>query len=86
VIALGLSDQTLPRYPTAYPPSLPTKLVHPLRIIARISRQLLRTHPPQTIRPGQQFNDAIIALSQLGFRTLVANSKEVFASRPATEA
>ena len=52
VIALGLSDQTLPRYPTAYPPSLPTKLVHPLRIIARISRQLLRTHLGR--RFGQQ--------------------------------
>jgi hypothetical protein len=32
------------RYPTAYPPSLPTQLVHAFRIIARISRQLLRTH------------------------------------------
>jgi hypothetical protein len=41
---------------------------------------------PQTIRQGQQFDDAPIALSQVGFRALVANTKEVIASRPATEA
>jgi hypothetical protein len=52
VIALGLSDQTLPRYPTVYPPSLSTQLGNAFRIIARISRQLLRTHLRQ--RFGQQ--------------------------------
>jgi hypothetical protein len=86
VIALGLSDQTLPRYPTVYPPPLSTKLVHAFRTIARIGHQLLRTHLPQIIRQSQQFDDAPIGLSQVSFRTLVANNKEVFASRPATEA
>jgi hypothetical protein len=40
------------RYPTAYPPSLPTKLVHPRRIIARVGHQRLRTHLRR--RLGQQ--------------------------------
>jgi hypothetical protein len=51
-IALGLSDQTLPRCPTVYPPPLPTQLGNAFRTIARISRQLLRTHLRQ--RFGQQ--------------------------------
>jgi hypothetical protein len=74
------------RYPTVHLPSLSTKLVQPLRIIARIGHQRLRTHPPQSIRHGQRFDDAPIGLSQVGFRALAANNKEVFASRPATEA
>jgi hypothetical protein len=40
------------RYPTAYPPPLPTKLVNAFRTIARISHQLLRTHLRQ--RFGEQ--------------------------------
>jgi hypothetical protein len=51
-IALDRSDETLPRYPTVYPPSLPTQLVHAFRTIARISHQLLRTHLRR--RLGQQ--------------------------------
>jgi len=49
---LAISTMHRQRYPTAYPPPLSTKLVHPLRIIARISRQPLRTHLGR--RLGQQ--------------------------------
>jgi hypothetical protein len=35
--------------------------------MARVGHQMLRTQLPQTIRQCQQFDDAPIALSQVGF-------------------